>query len=307
MKSVIMFLLMSFSCLALSHDTRIVVISDLNGSYGSATYGEDVHRAVKQISLLKPDLVISTGDMIAGQKSGLNYNKMWAAFHQAVTTPLINAKIPLAVTVGNHDGSGYPQYKNERNIFIGEWKKYRPLVNFSSEEFYPQYYSFIFKDRLFISLDSTIVGAFSAQQMFWLEAELKKHQKIKHKILFTHVPLFGFAQMSGTGFAFDPFLYSLLNNHQVTFYLTGHHHAYYPGFNQGTHYVSQGCLGAAPRKLQGMDTVSPRTITVIDFVGEDFEVYAYRGPMFKEKLDHGLLPASLDSDTVDIILKDKSL
>ncbi|MBL9057575.1 MAG: hypothetical protein JNJ84_15015, partial [Rhodobacteraceae bacterium] len=47
---------------------RIAVISDLNGSYGSTDYGQPVSGAVARIIALKPDLVISTGDMVAGQR-----------------------------------------------------------------------------------------------------------------------------------------------------------------------------------------------------------------------------------------------
>ena len=47
---------------------RVAVISDLNGSYGSTAYAKEVARAVERIIDLRPDLVISTGDMVAGQR-----------------------------------------------------------------------------------------------------------------------------------------------------------------------------------------------------------------------------------------------
>jgi hypothetical protein len=75
--------------------------------------------------------------MVAGQKSGLDYKAMWNAFHDVVTRPLEAAQIPLAVTVGNHDGSGYPKFKNEREIFSEEWKNFRPNLVFSDESQYP--------------------------------------------------------------------------------------------------------------------------------------------------------------------------
>lgn len=303
----VVFVLLEAQCLCYA-ESKIVIISDLNGSYGSRVYGKEVHQAIKKIVALKPDLVLSTGDMVAGQKSGLDYSKMWEAFHQAVTIPLQNNEIPLAVAVGNHDGSGYAQYKNERQIFISEWKKYKPDLTFSNSEFYPQFYSFIFDEKLFIALDTTVVGELSTQQLLWLESELRKDSQIKQKILFTHVPLFGFADMSGTGAFFDPFLYGLLSKYRVTFYLTGHHHAYYPGFYQGTHFVSQGCLGSAPRTLVGIQIPSPRTITVIDFKDDkNFEISAYEGPMFEKKVDHRLLPSSIKSDTFDITLRDQNV
>ncbi|MEA5417518.1 metallophosphoesterase, partial [Synechococcus sp. BA-132 BA5] len=61
--------------------TRLVLISDLNGSYGSTTYVAEVHRGVALIPPLRPDLVICAGDMVAGQKAGLGRQRlaaMWA-------------------------------------------------------------------------------------------------------------------------------------------------------------------------------------------------------------------------------------
>ena len=46
----------------------VVVISDLNSSYGSVTYEPRVADAIRAIVAIKPDLVISTGDMVAGQR-----------------------------------------------------------------------------------------------------------------------------------------------------------------------------------------------------------------------------------------------
>jgi hypothetical protein len=47
---------------------RVAVISDLNGDYGSTDYEAEVDEAVSSICALNPDLVISTGDMVAGQR-----------------------------------------------------------------------------------------------------------------------------------------------------------------------------------------------------------------------------------------------
>ena len=79
---------------------RVAVVADLNGAYGSATYGEPVHVAVRRIVELRPDLVVSVGDMVAGQRSGLDYRAMWAGFFSVVADPLAAAGIPLAVTPG---------------------------------------------------------------------------------------------------------------------------------------------------------------------------------------------------------------
>ena len=47
---------------------EVAVISDLNGSYGSTDYQAHVSDAVAAIVELEPDLVLVTGDMVAGQR-----------------------------------------------------------------------------------------------------------------------------------------------------------------------------------------------------------------------------------------------
>ena len=50
-------------------ELHVIVIADLNSSYGSTDYRADVHRAVDEIIARRPDVVLTTGDMVAGQRS----------------------------------------------------------------------------------------------------------------------------------------------------------------------------------------------------------------------------------------------
>jgi len=296
-------------CLSIGAQTpvkRVAVISDFNGSYGSTHYGSDVKKAISKLSELNPDIVLSTGDMVAGQKAGLNYQAMWNSFHDVVTLPLRNQGLPFAVTVGNHDGSGYPKFKNERDLFIQEWIKYKPNLSFSDDSHYPVYYSFELNDSLFLSIDSTLVGPLGLEQLNFLDKELKKHADKKYKMVFTHVPMFQFNQSSPNESFFDQQLFELLKKHQVQFYLSGHHHAYYPGWYEGIYFISQSCLGAGAEKLIGATSTSPRAITMIDFYEDSFEIYALSGSDFSQKIDHQKLPQKIFAKGKELILKDKS-
>lgn len=284
---------------------RIAIISDFNNSYGSTQYGADVKKAIGRLGDIRPDLILSTGDMVAGQKAGLDYQAMWNAFHDTVTLPIRNFGIPFAVTVGNHDGSGYPKFKNERNIFIDEWMKLKPELNFSDDSNYPSFYSFVLDDIFIASIDSTLVGPLSIDQLNFLDLELKKHADKKYKIIFTHVPMFQFNQSNPNESFFDVILYELLKKHGVQFYFTGHHHAYYPGYYGGIHFISQACLGAGQEKLIGMETVSPRAITIIDFLEDSFQIYALSGSNFEEKINHQTLPQKIFAKGKELILKDR--
>src|SRR5690606_31969715 len=48
---------------------RIMVISDLNDSYGSTSYSKEVAAAIQKIPDIKPDIILCGGDMVAGQKA----------------------------------------------------------------------------------------------------------------------------------------------------------------------------------------------------------------------------------------------
>ncbi|MFM7221007.1 MAG: metallophosphoesterase, partial [Nodosilinea sp.] len=68
-------------------DLRLVVISDLNGAYGSTDYDVEVDQAISLMPLWQPDLVVCGGDMVAGQNPSLTADRltaMWQAFDQHV-------------------------------------------------------------------------------------------------------------------------------------------------------------------------------------------------------------------------------
>ena len=87
---------------------RIGAISDLNSSYGSTSYIESVHKGIRQLIALQPDLIVCAGDMVAGQKRGLTDDQldaMWSGFNESIVQPLQIERIPLLPALGNHDAS----------------------------------------------------------------------------------------------------------------------------------------------------------------------------------------------------------
>ncbi len=285
---------------------RIAVISDLNGAYGSTRYSPDVKAAVERLIELKPSVVLATGDLVAGQKAGLDYRAMWKSFHDSVTRPLREAEIPLAVTVGNHDGSGYPKFIEERRIFEDEWKTYLPALKYSDIERYPFFYSFETEGLVFIALDTTRVGPLSNADLEWLEGEFRKHGSQKTLILFAHVPMFHFADIPAGESYFDLRLMNLIQRYGVKLYFTGHHHSFYPGYFQKTHFVSQSCLGSGPTRLNGSDQTSPKSFTVVDFYSDHFEIYALKAPLYLEKVDLRSMPEAIPSRDHVLTLRARS-
>jgi 3',5'-cyclic AMP phosphodiesterase CpdA len=273
---------------------RIVVISDLNDSYGSTTYSAPVHDAVDAIVALQPDIVLSTGDMVAGQQSGLDYAGMWAGFHAAVSDELAAAGVPFAVTPGNHDASGYPAFAAEREIFVTQWQARTPALDFVDDANYPLHYSFRLGAALFVALDSTTIGALDPEQMTWLDEQLEQSDA-PIEIVFGHVPLVPFAVGRETEIIGDPALEQLLEQHGVAMFISGHHHVYYPGRRGPIRHVSMACLGSGPRAWIGTTTTSPRAILSleIDADGEVTALEALGGPAFDTPIPRTDLPESL--------------
>jgi hypothetical protein len=273
---------------------RVVVISDLNDGYGSTTYSSPVHDAVSAIVGLQPDIVLSTGDMVAGQQGGLDYTGMWAGFHAAVSDQLAAVAIPFAVSPGNHDASAYAGFEGEREIYVAQWQARRPAVEFVDDSAYPLRYSFRVEAAFFVALDSTTVGALDADQMTWLDAQLEQSDA-PIEIVYGHVPLVPFTVGRETEIIGDVALEAMLEKHGVAMFISGHHHAYYPGRRGGVRHVSMACLGSGPRALIGTETTSSRAILVleIDGDGEVTMLEGLSGAAFDTAIARTDLPESL--------------
>ena len=291
--------------------TRVVVLSDLNESYGSVRYSSQVDAAVRRAIALEPDLVISAGDMVAGQRLSppigrQNLEAMWHAFHRHVSDPLAKAALPFSVTPGNHDASSGERFRLERQIYREQWLPRKPAVEFVDRGDYPFHYAFRVGDVLFVSLDATRIGHLSHAQKEWLRRLLESAgPRFRHRVVFSHIPLWPFTVGRETDFLGDPELERILQHGRVDLHLSGHHHAYYPGYKDGVRYVSQGCLGAAPRPLLGTHEIPPRSIAVIDFdANGTIRIDALRGPKFSTPIARAQLPPRIESRWATIVRDD---
>lgn len=291
-------LILSCATAGLAAPLRVIVISDLNGSYGSVRYDARVPAAVSRIIELKPDLVISTGDMVAGQRrphlSEDELRAMWRAFHELVTDPLSRAGIPLAVTPGNHDASAYRGFARERRIYAEEWTARRPDLHFLPGSRYPFDYAFDLQKVRLVSMDVTTVGAIDAEQMRWLDRILEGSAETR--IVFSHLPLWPFAVGRESEVIGDPRLEQLLVQRDVDVHLSGHHHAFYPGTVAGIALVAQACLGSGSRTLIGDTRRSDPAITVLEISdGGEVAVSALSAPTFSNPVQLGNLPRRIAS------------
>ena len=243
---------------------RLAVIADMNDSYGSTTYSQEVVDTIDSIIASKPDLVINLGDMVAGQKAKLNYRAMWCAFHETVTKRLEDAGIPMAQVPGNHDASAYSAYAKEREIYIDEWNQHKSDLRYISDEHYPLYYSFEMKGFYFIALDLTTLEPMDDEQFEWFKAQLAANPTNRGAIVFSHVPLHGVSSIKPREIVRDERIAPLLREHRVQLFLTGHQHAYFPARVGPTMYMHSGAQGGGPRSVRQNAGVMPKTFSYIN-------------------------------------------
>ena len=234
---------------------------------------------------------------------------MWQAFDRHVTMPLARAGLPFAVTPGNHDASTGTRFAVERELYRAQWLPRKPALDFVDAADYPFNYAFRVHDTLFVSLDATHVGLLSTQSKRWLEQLLQQQgSKYQHRVVFSHVPLWPFAVGRERDYLGDHELEAILQRGKVGVVLSGHHHAYYPGYKDGVRFVSQGCLGAAPRALLGTSQPSSRTITVLELEANGHvRIEAYGGKGFDRLVPRSTLPPKITAHGTTMVRDDLAL
>lgn len=271
---------------------RLVIVSDMNGRYGSAEYDSEVVQGIDMILADRPDIVINAGDMVAGQRAKLNYRKMWQGFHAVVTDRLKEAGIPMAQVVGNHDGSAYSQYEKEREIYIDEWTQRKPALDYVDDAHYPLYYSFRFRDVLFVGLDWTRLEKLDEEQYQWLDQQLASNPTGHRPVVFGHIPLFPITTIKPTEILRDERLPGLFSKYRVQLVITGHQQAYFPAMLGGVVYVHSGALGGGPRPVRQNDGIAPKTLTFVNLYDKHepyIDTRVINGSV-GERFNHNLLP-----------------
>lgn len=271
-------------------DVRFVVISDLNSAYGSTDYDPEVDQGVALIPFWQPDLVICGGDMVAGQKLSLTpaqIQAMWSAFDQHVSAPLRRLQIPYGFTIGNHDASGAFKtegnfiFQTERDLASAYWNdpKHNPGVEFVDKFEFPFYYTFKYQDIFFLAWDGSS-SRIPDDKWEWIEKTLASPaaQSAKMRILLGHLPLYAVAvgrNKPGDVMENAEKIREMLEKYHVHTYISGHHHAYYPGHRGKLQLLHAGLLGSGARPLIDRETRSPKTLTVVDINFQTPELTTY--------------------------------
>ena len=144
--------------------------------------GHIFEESVDKINLLSPSFVINVGDIIEGYADPDQTGKEW----DDAQVILSKLEMPFFRTPGNHDISSTNDLK--------EWHR----------RFGPTYYDFVYKNVLFIMLNSEgyrsvfppdqIIEGYEVldKQNEWLNDVLKKHSDVRWTFIFLHNPVWDY-------------------------------------------------------------------------------------------------------------------
>ncbi|THF71189.1 metallophosphoesterase [Deinococcus sp. Arct2-2] len=250
---------------------RVAVLSDINGSYGSLSYPSALKSSLSRIiNTWKPDVVLSAGDLIAGQKASLtdaNVRGMWASFDREVRGPLAKAGIPFVFTLGNHDAS----LARDRREAAAYWTRFAPAGTVVDAAQYPFRYSLTRTDKagrtLFIAVLDASGPKVDATQRAWLAAQLVTPQARAAgvRLVVGHLPLAGVSEgknKPGEVITEAAPLREVMERGRVLAYISGHHAAYYPAKLGNLNVLSSGGIGG--RDYVGFPGTARSVVSVLD-------------------------------------------
>ena len=163
-----------------AEDFHFVIVSDRTGGARPGIF----ESALPKADLLEPAFVVSIGDLIEGYtEDQAQIDAEWDEFEGFVE----QLTVPFFYVAGNHDMN---------NAVMAEaWR----------ERFGPSYYHFVYKDVLFLVLNSELFGMVSkpdtpvpgpwtqAEQLAFVERTLERYPAPRWTIVLVHQPLWDYA------------------------------------------------------------------------------------------------------------------
>ena len=148
----------------------IAIVTDRTGGHRPGIW----MKAVRRLNWLRPDFVVSVGDLIEGYTNDdAQIEKEWNEFEAFID----QLEMKFFFVAGNHDVTNPKLHRVWREKFGREW------------------YSFDFKDVHFVCLSSEDPSArLGAEQLAWLASDLDQHANARWTLVFLHKPLWVYAE-----------------------------------------------------------------------------------------------------------------
>lgn len=200
---------------------NFIVLSDRHGGGREGIY-ED---AVRKVNLLQPEFVICVGDLIPGYTRDAEKIAGQRNEFDAIISKL---EMPFFYVPGNHD--------------IG----YLPMRKSWNERYGVTYYHFVYKDCLFLCMDSTDTKEyyFTDKQIEYMKKALEENRNARWIFVFFHHPLWTFKEKDSNW----PKFAELLKGRRHTIF-SGHTHVYMKYDVEGNDYIVLAVTGGASSRI----------------------------------------------------------
>ena len=157
-----------------SDEFQFVVVSDRTGGHREGVFA----KALQRINDLRPEFVISVGDLIEGGTEDLTQvGREWKEFRHLVDI----LQMRFFYVPGNHD-IWDPEARRQ-------WIK----------RFGPTYYHFLYKGALFVCLNTEdgMPSRIGPEQVAFVERTLEANPGVRWTLVFLHKPLWDYEEKSG--------------------------------------------------------------------------------------------------------------
>jgi hypothetical protein len=254
-------------------DFQFVILPDNTGGQRPGILEE----AIRKINLMQPEFIISIGDMIEGYTtSETEVSHQWSEFNSVIQ----KLEMPFFYIAGNHD------YTNQ--VMSRIW----------NELFGPSYYYFIYKNVLFLCLNSAeaINGSgrkgIEEEQFSFVKDVLNNYQDVRWTIVCMHHPLW---LSENTGYWAD--IESLLTGRKYTVF-AGHNHQYVKYERNNTKYFTLATAGGVSQ-LRGPDYGEFDQITLVSMTDE--------GPVLANLLLQGIWDENVVTEELNDIINSQNI
>ena len=207
-------------------DFHFVVVGDRTGGARPGVFAS----AIPKVDLLEPAFVLSVGDLIEGYTTDqAQLDREWDEFEGFIS----GLAPPFFYVAGNHDMS---------NAVMAEtW----------AARFGPSYYRFVYKDVLFLVLNSELFGMVTkpttpvpgpwsqAEQLAFIESTLAEVPNPRWTFVITHQPLWDYADGRRNDW---PKVEAMLGKRDYTVF-AGHFHRYVKHVRQDRKYITLATTG----------------------------------------------------------------
>jgi len=195
---------------------QFAIVADRTGGHRPGVFAD----AVRKLNLLKPEFVVSVGDLIeGGTEDEDELNRQWDEFDNLVD----KLQMPFFYVPGNHDISN--------KVMAQKWQ----------ERLGSGYYYFTYRGVLFLCLNTEDPpsGGISDEQVEHFRKVLKTSRNVRWILVFMHKPLW----QSETSKDWQKFE-SLLADRPYTVF-AGHEHRYISLVQDGRRYYALATTGAS--------------------------------------------------------------